>query len=60
MLCWSLLLHERRWKADLYSAEVAATRKNKLEQETHTKAVYELRRFCARIKEVQQQLGSNR
>lgn len=41
----------RRWKADLYSAEVTATRKLRVEQATHTKAMYELRRFCGRIKE---------
>ena len=34
----------------MYSDEVDAARKFKLKQETHVKAVYELRRFCGRIK----------
>lgn len=46
MLFWRF-----RWKADLYSDEVNATRKLRVEQATHTKAVYELRRFCDKIKE---------
>ncbi|CAB1103615.1 unnamed protein product [Ectocarpus sp. CCAP 1310/34] len=40
-----------RWKAEIYQAEVQITRKLKCCEEAHTKAVYELRRFCAKIKE---------
>lgn len=40
-----------RWTTDIYTPDVTATRKMRLETETHTKAVYELRRFVARIKE---------
>lgn len=40
-----------RWKADIYQAEVQATRKFKFCEDTHTKAVYELRKFVAKIKE---------
>ncbi|CAM9618880.1 unnamed protein product [Pylaiella littoralis] len=40
-----------RWKADIYQGEVEANRKFKFCEDAHTKAVYELRRFCAKIKE---------
>ncbi|CAM9754888.1 unnamed protein product [Ectocarpus fasciculatus] len=40
-----------RWKADIYLADVQCTRKFKFCEGAHTKAVYELRRFCAKIKE---------
>ncbi|CAM9317353.1 unnamed protein product [Hapterophycus canaliculatus] len=39
-----------RWKANIYQAEVLATRKGKFSEEMHTKAVYELRKFCAKVK----------
>lgn len=39
-----------RWKADLYSDEVTATRKLRVEHKSHPTAVYELRRFVAKIK----------
>eukprot|EP00903_Cladosiphon_okamuranus_P007801 g7550.t1 len=40
-----------RWKVDIYQAEVQATRKFKFCEDTHTKAVYELRKFCGKIKD---------
>eukprot|EP00752_Nemacystus_decipiens_P006238 g5627.t1 len=40
-----------RWHADIYQAEVQATRKFKFCEDTHTKAVYELRKFVAKIKD---------
>ena len=35
----------------MYSAEVLGARKARLVEEVHTKAVYELRRFSARLKD---------
>eukprot|EP00904_Undaria_pinnatifida_P010918 jgi/Undpi1/6957/HiC_scaffold_21.g09431.m1 len=40
-----------RWRPDVYSAEVLGARKARLVEEVHTKAVYELRRFSARLKD---------
>lgn len=40
-----------RWTPDIYAPEVTATRKLRLETESHTKAVYELRRFLTKINE---------
>lgn len=40
-----------RWTSDIYSPEVVAMRKLRLEEESRTKAMYELRRFLTRIKE---------
>lgn len=41
----------RRWTSDIYTAEVTAQRKLRLEGDSHTKAVYELHRFLTRVNE---------
>lgn len=54
-LCFVLnfvpLAESNRWRPDVYSAEVLGARKARLVEEVHTKAVYELRRFSARLKD---------
>lgn len=40
-----------RWTSDIYTAEVTAQRKLRLEGDSHTKAAYELHRFLTRVNE---------
>ncbi|CAM9320048.1 unnamed protein product [Pylaiella littoralis] len=39
-----------RWKLDLYAQEVSVERRERILEPAHTKAIYQLRRFVARIK----------
>lgn len=40
-----------RWKVDLYSDEVDASRQVAIAKKTRTKAIYELRKALARVEE---------
>lgn len=40
-----------RWNPDIYSGEVVASRKIRLESESRNQAVYELRKFVTKITE---------
>ncbi|CBJ31662.1 conserved unknown protein [Ectocarpus siliculosus] len=41
-----------RWKLDLYAEEVSAMRRARILEPNHIKAIYQLRRFVARIKHI--------
>lgn len=48
-----------RQKADLYSEEISVSRRHKVEDEAHTKAVYEIRRFVAWLKKERARKGNS-